>query len=187
MSSRSRIVTALFVLACTVAVCAYAYIMRLAPDAQAALETRLFLPSDVALSAAVAVATVLALLAGGQRSIVAIVATIAIFLVLTLSQSMPIRYMSLAAILFCMGFYGMVASRNAVRVLISIELMLNAVNINFVTMARFVDPATIKGQVFAIFILAVAAAEAAVGLAIVLALYRNNSTVDMEKFGNLRG
>jgi NAD(P)H-quinone oxidoreductase subunit 4L len=177
----------LFVLLSTAAVVAYVFIMRMTPDAQAALEARMIVPPDVAMAGAIAALTVLALFAGAHRSMVAIVATLTIFVVLTLNQAMPIRYMSLAAILFCLGFYGMIASRNAVRVLISIELMLNAVNINFVTMARFVDPANIKGQVFAIFILTVAAAEAAVGLAIVLALYRNNSTVDMEKFGNLRG
>ena len=82
--------------------------------------------------------------------------------------------------------YGMVASRNAVRVLMSIELMLNAVNINLVAFARYIDPTEVKGQVFAIFILTVAAAEAAVGLAIVLAMYRNTATVDMEQFNLLK-
>lgn len=82
--------------------------------------------------------------------------------------------------------YGMVVSRNAVRVLMSIELMLNAVNINLITFSRFVDPADVKGQLFAIFILTVAAAEAAVGLAIVLSLYRNMSTVNMQRFNLLK-
>jgi NAD(P)H-quinone oxidoreductase subunit 4L len=82
--------------------------------------------------------------------------------------------------------YGMVASRNAVRVLMSIELMLNAVNINLVAFSHYVDPGYLRGQVFAVFILTVAAAEAAVGLAIVLAIYRNMSTVDMEKFNLLK-
>jgi NAD(P)H-quinone oxidoreductase subunit 4L len=68
----------------------------------------------------------------------------------------------------------------------SIELMLNAVNINLVAFARFIDPIHVRGQIFAIFILTVAAAEAAVGLAIVLAIYRNNATVDMEKFNILK-
>ncbi len=67
----------------------------------------------------------------------------------------------------------MVVSRNAVRVLMSIELMLNAVNINLVAFARYVDPVQVKGQLFAIFVITVAAAEAAVGLAIVLSIYRN--------------
>jgi NAD(P)H-quinone oxidoreductase subunit 4L len=64
--------------------------------------------------------------------------------------------------------------------------MLNGVNINLVTLARYIDPVDMRGQVFAIFILTVAAAEAAVGLAIVLAAYRNMSTVDMEKFNLLK-
>ncbi|MDX2106329.1 MAG: NADH-quinone oxidoreductase subunit NuoK [Candidatus Melainabacteria bacterium] len=97
-----------------------------------------------------------------------------------------IKYLTLGALLFAIGMYGMVVSRNAVRVLMSIELMLNAVNINLITFSRFVDPADVKGQLFAIFILTVAAAEAAVGLAIVLSLYRNMSTVDMQRFNLLK-
>ena len=64
--------------------------------------------------------------------------------------------------------------------------MLNAVNLNLVAFARYVDPVHVRGQIFAIFILTVAAAEAAVGLAIVLAIYRNTATVDMEKFNLLK-
>jgi NAD(P)H-quinone oxidoreductase subunit 4L len=105
---------------------------------------------------------------------------------LTLTQEPLIRFLTLGAVLFAIGMYGMVASRNAVRVLMSIELMLSAVTINLVAFARYVDPAEVKGQVFAIFILTVAAAEAAVGLAIVLAIYRNTSTVDMERFDLLK-
>ena len=96
------------------------------------------------------------------------------------------RYLTFGAALFAIGMYGMVVSRNAVRVLMSIELMLNAVNINLVAFARYVDPVAVKGQVFAIFVLTVAAAEAAVGLAIVLAIYRNVATVDMERFNLLK-
>jgi NAD(P)H-quinone oxidoreductase subunit 4L len=80
----------------------------------------------------------------------------------------------------------MVVSRNAVRMLMSIELMLNAVNINLVALAKFIDPISLRGQVFAIFILTVAAAEAVVGLAIVLAIYRNMATIDMSKFNKLK-
>jgi NAD(P)H-quinone oxidoreductase subunit 4L len=92
----------------------------------------------------------------------------------------------LAAALFCIGIYGLVNSRNAVRVLMSIELMLNAVNINLIGFSNFLDPAAIKGQVFTIFVITVAAAEAAVGLAIVLAIYRNRETIDMEQFNLLK-
>lgn len=108
------------------------------------------------------------------------------FVVLTVGQDPIIKYLTLGALLFAIGMYGMVVSRNAVRVLMSIELMLNAVNINLITFSRFVDPADVKGQLFAIFILTVAAAEAAVGLAIVLSLYRNMSTVDMQRFNLLK-
>ncbi|QEQ01731.1 NADH-quinone oxidoreductase subunit NuoK [Thermosynechococcus sp. QKsg1] len=92
----------------------------------------------------------------------------------------------LAALLFCIGIYGLVTSRNAVRVLMSIELLLNAVNLNLIGFANYLDGQQIKGQVFAVFVITVAAAEAAVGLAIILAIYRNRQTVDMEKFNLLK-
>ncbi|MCH9055374.1 NADH-quinone oxidoreductase subunit NuoK [Synechococcus sp. PCC 6716] len=92
----------------------------------------------------------------------------------------------LAALLFCIGIYGLVTSRNAVRVLMSIELLLNAVNLNLIGFANYLDGQQIRGQVFAIFVITVAAAEAAVGLAIILAIYRNRDTVDMEKFNLLK-
>jgi NAD(P)H-quinone oxidoreductase subunit 4L len=92
----------------------------------------------------------------------------------------------LAAALFCIGIYGLVTSRNAVRVLMSIELLLNAVNINLMGFSNFLDPVGIKGQIFTIFVITVAAAEAAVGLAIVLAIYRNRETTDMEQFNLLK-
>jgi NAD(P)H-quinone oxidoreductase subunit 4L len=91
-----------------------------------------------------------------------------------------------AAALFCIGIFGLVTSRNAVRVLMSIELMLNAVNLNLVAFANYLDPQGIKGQVFTTFVIAIAAAEAAVGLAIVLSIYRNRDTIDMEQFNLLK-
>jgi NAD(P)H-quinone oxidoreductase subunit 4L len=127
-----------------------------------------------------------ALILGANQVVVMIAGTLAGFTVLTLYQSLLIRYLTLAALLFSIGAYGMVVSRNAIRVLISIELMINAVNINLVAFARFIDPVSAYGQIFAIFTLTVAAAEAAVGLAIVLAIYRNLATVDMEKFNLLK-
>ena len=92
----------------------------------------------------------------------------------------------LAASLFCIGIYGLVNSRNAVRVLMSIELLLNAVNLNLMAFSNFLDSANIRGQVFTVFVITVAAAEAAVGLAIVLAIYRNRDTIDMEEFNLLK-
>ena len=95
-------------------------------------------------------------------------------------------FLFLAAMLFCIGVWGLINSRNAVRVLMSIELMLNAVNINLMSFSSYVDGDLIRGQVFTVFVITVAAAEAAVGLAILLSLYRNRVTVDMEQFNLLR-
>lgn len=100
---------------------------------------------------------------------------------------MPLQfYLLLAAALFCIGIYGLVMSRNAVRVLMSIELMLNAVNLNLIAFSNFLDGADIHGQVFTVFVITVAAAEAAVGLAIILSIYRNRDTIDMEAFNLLK-
>lgn len=95
-------------------------------------------------------------------------------------------FLLLAAALFCIGVYGLVSSRNVIRVLMSIELMLNAVNLNLMAFSNYLDPAQIKGQVFSVFVITIAAAEAAVGLAIVLSIYRNRDTVDMERFNLLK-
>ena len=95
-------------------------------------------------------------------------------------------YLIIASLLFCIGVWGLINSRNAVRVLMSIELMLNAVNLNLMAFSSYIDGELIRGQVFAVFVITVAAAEAAVGLAILLSLYRNRVTVDMESFNLLR-
>ena len=95
-------------------------------------------------------------------------------------------YLIVAAFLFCTGVWGLINSRNAVRVLMSIELMLNAVNINLMSFSSYIDGSIIRGQVFSIFVITVAAAEAAVGLAILLSLYRNRVTIDMESFNLLK-
>jgi NAD(P)H-quinone oxidoreductase subunit 4L len=106
-----------------------------------------------------------------------------------IKEFMPLQlqyFLLLGAALFCIGIYGLITSRNAVRVLMSIELLLNAVNINLMAFSNFLDPIHIKGQVFTVFVLTIAAAEAAVGLAIVLTIYRNRDTVDMEEFNLLK-
>lgn len=95
-------------------------------------------------------------------------------------------FLILAAALFCIGIFGLITSRNAVRVLMSIELMLNAVNLNLMAFSNYLDAQDVKGQVFTTFVIAIAAAEAAVGLAIVLSIYRNRDTVDMEQFNLLK-
>ena len=86
-------------------------------------------------------------------------------------------YLVVAALLFCIGVYGVLARRNAVAILMSVELMLNAVNINLVAFWRYLNPIQMTGQVFAIIVFAVAAAEVAVGLALVISVYRNRKTV----------
>jgi NADH-quinone oxidoreductase subunit K len=94
--------------------------------------------------------------------------------------------LTLALILFCIGLYGALTKRNTVIVLISIELMLNAVNINLVAFSKYGVTPTIDGQIFALFAIAIAAAEAAVGLAILIALYRNRHTVNIDEMNSLK-
>ncbi|MBA7472286.1 MAG: NADH-quinone oxidoreductase subunit NuoK [Dehalococcoidia bacterium] len=96
------------------------------------------------------------------------------------------HYLILSAILFSIGLYGVLAKRNAVIVLMCVELMLNAVNITLVAFSRYVVPAMLTGQVFAIFVIVVAAAEAAVGLAIILAIYRGLEDIDVSKIDLLK-
>ncbi|MBI4216166.1 MAG: NADH-quinone oxidoreductase subunit NuoK [Chloroflexi bacterium] len=91
------------------------------------------------------------------------------------------HYLVLSAVLFSIGFYGAISKRNAVVILMSLEIMLNAVNITLVALSRYVTPVAMTGQVFAIFVMTVAAAEAALGLAIIIAIYRSRETVDVEK------
>jgi len=91
------------------------------------------------------------------------------------------HYLILSTILFSIGLYGALAKRNAVIILMSIELMLNAVNILLVAFSRYVTPALLTGQVFSIFIMVVAAAEVSVGLAIIMSIYRNRETIDVSK------
>jgi NADH:ubiquinone oxidoreductase subunit K len=93
-----------------------------------------------------------------------------------------VHYLILSAILFSIGLYGVLAKRNAVIILMCIEIMLNAVNITLVAFSRYVTPMALTGQVFAIFVMAVAAAEAAVGIAIIITIYRNRETINIDKF-----
>src|SRR5581483_1993208 len=95
------------------------------------------------------------------------------------------EFLFLAAFLFCVGVYGALARKNAVLVLMSIELILNAVNINLVAFAAYGH--LIAGQVFALFVVAIAAAEVGVGLAIVLLIYRNRHSVDLTSVNSMKG
>ncbi len=95
-------------------------------------------------------------------------------------------YLILSAALFSIGLFGVLARKNAVAILLGIELMLNAVNVNLVAFWRYGDPATIAGQVFAIIVFAVSAAEVAVGLALVISVYRRRKTVVADEIDMLK-
>ena len=95
------------------------------------------------------------------------------------------QFLFLAAVLFCVGVYGVLARRNGVMVLMSIELILNSVNINLLAFGAMRNEPT--GAVFALFIIAIAAAEVGVGLAIILTMYRNKLTIDVEEFDAMKG
>jgi NADH:ubiquinone oxidoreductase subunit K len=96
------------------------------------------------------------------------------------------QFLLLGAILFCIGVYGVIARKNAVMVLMSIELILNAVNLNLLAFALN-NGSDVNGQVFALFIIAVAAAEVGIGLALVLLIYRNRRSIALEELDAMRG
>nr|ATG24919.1 NADH dehydrogenase subunit 4L [Lobelia heterophylla subsp. heterophylla] len=87
----------------------------------------------------------------------------------------------LSAYLFSVGLYGLITSRNMVRALMCLELLLNAVNMNFITFSDFFDSRQLKGSIFSIFIIAIAAAEAAIGLAILSSIYRNRKSTHINQ------
>lgn len=98
---------------------------------------------------------------------------------------MPVQYfLVLSALLFSIGVYGVLARQNAVLILLSIELMLNAVNINLLAFSALLEQAA--GQVFALFVIAVAAAEVGVGLAIVILIFRNRASVDVDEMALMK-
>ena len=97
-------------------------------------------------------------------------------------------FLLLSAALFCIGLYGVLARRNAIAILMGVELMLNAVNLNLIAFWR--HSATmdmLAGQVFTLFVIAIAAAEAAVGLALIISVYRNRKTVNLDELDMLKG
>ena len=98
------------------------------------------------------------------------------------------NYLLLSAFLFCIGLAGALSRRSAILVLIGIEIMLNAANLNFIAFWRFGPaPEALTGVMFVIFSIGVAAAEAAVGLAIILAAYRHSRTTDLDQMNSLKG
>jgi len=97
------------------------------------------------------------------------------------------HYLVLSAVLFSIGLFGALTKRNAIVILMCVEIMLNAVNIAMVAFSRFITPALLTGQVFAIFIIVVAAAEASVGLAIVISIFRSRETVETTDIDLMKG
>ena len=95
------------------------------------------------------------------------------------------HYLLLSAALFCIGVFGVILRRNAIVIFMSIELMLNAVNLSFIAFARYLH--SMEGQIFVFFVMAVAAAEVAVGLAIIIALYRNKGSINIDEANTMRG
>jgi NADH-quinone oxidoreductase subunit K len=95
-------------------------------------------------------------------------------------------YLIVAAAIFCIGIYGVLARKNAIAILMGIELMLNAVNLNLVAFWRYMTPGTISGQAFAVIVFAVAASEAAVGLALIISIYRRRATVVADEIDMLK-
>ncbi len=96
-----------------------------------------------------------------------------------------VQFLLLSSVLFCIGIYGVLARKNGVMVLMSIELILNAVNINLVAFGTMTN--NIAGEVFALFVIAIAAAEVGVGLAIVLLIFRNRRSVDLSSIDSMKG
>ena len=96
------------------------------------------------------------------------------------------HYLILSAVIFCIGLFGALTKRNAVIVLMCLELMLNAVNITMIAFSRYVVPVLLTGQVFAIFVMVVAAAEVAVGIAIILAIFRGKKDIDITKINLMK-
>lgn len=102
-------------------------------------------------------------------------------------MSVPLSwYLGLGAALFSIGLFGCLTRRNAIGILMGVELMLNAVNINLVAFGRYITPENLSGQVFAVFIITLAAAEAAVGLALIISIYRSYDSIDMEEINLLK-
>ncbi len=97
------------------------------------------------------------------------------------------NYVLLSGVLFAIGIYGLVSKRNAIRLLFAVEIIINAANLNFVAFSRYLATPNPVGQTFALFSIALAAAEAAVGLSIIIVVYRAHREIDVLELKNLRG
>ena len=98
---------------------------------------------------------------------------------------LTVNFLLLGAVLFCIGVFGVIARRNAVMVLMSVELILNAVNLNLIAFALM--HGNVDGQVFALYVIAVAAAEVGVGLGMVLLVYRNRRSISLDELSEMKG
>ncbi|MDD5493934.1 MAG: NADH-quinone oxidoreductase subunit NuoK [Dehalococcoidia bacterium] len=97
-----------------------------------------------------------------------------------------VHFLILSAVLFVIGLFGVITQRNVIKVIMCLEIMLNAVNIALIAFSQYIVPTALTGQVFALFVMVVAAAEVAVGIAIIFSIYRSRESVDMENFNILK-
>lgn len=97
------------------------------------------------------------------------------------------EWLTLSAVLYAIGLYGLLTRRNAIAILMAVEIMLNAAALNFVVFNRYVSPEQIDGHIMALFVIVMAAAEVVVGMAIVVALYRLRGTVDVNQMNSMKG
>ncbi len=105
----------------------------------------------------------------------------------TAAEQIPLEsFLFVAATLFSLGVYGVLSRRNAVQILMSVEIMLNAVAVNFVAFATYTDPELFRGLVFAIFVIIVAAAEVGLALGIILRVFRNRATANVDEVDELK-
>jgi NADH-quinone oxidoreductase subunit K len=103
-------------------------------------------------------------------------------------EAVPLEWiLVVAAAVFCIGLFGALSRRNTVGILMGVELMFNSVNINLVAFWRYLQPDVVTGQIFALFIIVVAAAEITVGLAMIIAIYRSWLTVNVDRIDSLKG
>ncbi|MDX1918026.1 MAG: NADH-quinone oxidoreductase subunit NuoK [Candidatus Caenarcaniphilales bacterium] len=107
--------------------------------------------------------------------------------VILLQHSPLTKCLTLAGALFCIGLYGVLSSKSVIKTLISLEMLFNAANINLIAFSKYTDLTFVRGQVFSLFVMAVAAAEVALGLALVIAIYRLRQTSSLKKLNQLNG
>lgn len=98
-----------------------------------------------------------------------------------------LHYLLLGLILFCIGLLGVIISRNIIKMLFSLEILLCAVNVNMIAFTNYCDLSNVQGHIFTLFIIAISACETAIGLAMLISLYRNKPTVDVEEIKELKG